>query len=725
MQRRYRLNRLGNPEINLLAVGTDEDIRATLDSIRNRYYAKDPSPDPDYHSFSTEENEYVVSVRTLFMKPEISERAIVILSTEDSRDSQVWRRYRSEEAGLNRELQAIIAQLRAIRDSAEKPLELYRNQSYRSLYKAYDDIRQRKGAALERAIQASLSFDRQSLESLQERKKEMESAVEETEANIQSLQEEFEAARQSPEASPPPGTGDEEETESNNDDIVDRSIDRESQLQGLRRRIEEEKKAREALEKRIPAIESQLTEFFPRSSRVADAYLHLPDALLYDRAVMEFVYDPTAYMSYVGSIRNREDRQKKWNALRLWIQTACSETTSCGGIYLPFVAGNGQLIRPRYALEEVMWQFDTMPSDDLSRRALFENTAAFTRIFSDRGELDQSLRKERHRLVDMAVAVGLRLLLVALLISLFFVKRIKAIIASAERVGAGDLSTVFHYPGNDELGNLAGTLNKMTQDLRHRESMIQELSAAEQIQNQLLPAGLPERFAGALDFGSFYRASSGVGGDYFDFIEMDESRLAFCIADVTGHGPGPAMIMAMMRSHLHTLIQQGVDDPGKLLRQLNGRLYQETPAHVFITMFLAIFNRSTNTVKYGSAGHNRGYVYRKSTANVETLSSGGLPLGLEDEETFDSVLESHSVQLNNGDLLFQYTDGINEAVNVAGVQFGTDRIERILKAAGTRKPETIMASMVTNLERFTERKVMKEGATELSDDIAMILIRRR
>ncbi|MCB1168451.1 MAG: SpoIIE family protein phosphatase, partial [Leptospiraceae bacterium] len=88
------------------------------------------------------------------------------------------------------------------------------------------------------------------------------------------------------------------------------------------------------------------------------------------------------------------------------------------------------------------------------------------------------------------------------------------------------------------------------------------------------------------------------------------------------------------------------------------------------------------------------------------------------------VLELHKVTLEKGDLFFQYTDGINEAANAAGDQFGTGRIEKILKASGKKKPETIMTSMTSNLEAFTGRKVMKDGPTELSDDIAMIAFRR-
>ena len=167
-----------------------------------------------------------------------------------------------------------------------------------------------------------------------------------------------------------------------------------------------------------------------------------------------------------------------------------------------------------------------------------------------------------------------------------------------------------------------------------------------------------------------------------------------------------------------------MSEPGRILRDLNTSVYAETPSHVFITMLLGVYDRETNRLEYSSAGHNRGLVYRYEKDTVEVLQGGGLPLGLEEDDVFSSILEEHKTDLNKGDLFFQYTDGINEATNNDGDQFGTRRIERILQAAGKKKPETIMSSMVTNLETFTEKKVMKDGPTELSDDIAMIAFRR-
>ncbi|MCB1169107.1 MAG: SpoIIE family protein phosphatase [Leptospiraceae bacterium] len=725
LQRRNRLNRLGNPEINLLQPGTNQEIRATLDSVRNAYYSKKPATDIHHHTYSTEENEYLISTRTLFMKPEISERARIILSTGDAADSQIWARYLGAEEKINQRLKGIIEQLRAIRnaDGSEKPYALLRNTDFQTLYREYENVRNEKQTALEEAMMASTALDRQTLEGLEEKKADTAEAIEQSQKRMKELQSKIQSLKEKRANAPEAQAQTEESNGSENSGNAEAEAEADPLLE-LEQQLEDEARNLQALKQRLPQIETQIKEFFPRSRRIGDAYWHLSDAMLMDDAIMEFVYDPTTYFSYEGSRLNRDTRQKKWEAMRSWIRTACAEVSSCGNVYLPYLAGNGQWVRPRRVLEDIMWKYDTMPSTELAQNALFENTAAFTRIFSDRSGIDRALLSERHRLLDMALSIGLRMVLVALLISLFFVRRIKNIIGGVEQVGAGNLKTVFHYPGNDELGTLASTLNQMTRDLRHRQSMIQEISAAEQIQNQLLPSELPANFTDYLGFGFLYRASSGVGGDYFDFIEIDERRLAFCIADVTGHGPGPAMIMAMMRSHLHSLIQLGKSSPGEILQSLNDRLYSETPSHVFITMLLGVYDKESHQIHYGSAGHNRGLMFRYEGETVETLPAGGLPLGLEDRETFSMVLEVHSTTLNPGDMFFQYTDGINEATNASGTQFGTTRIEKILAATGKKKTDTVLRSMVSNLESFTGKKVMKDGPTELADDIAMIVFRR-
>ncbi len=686
-ERRYRLYRLNSRDINLLRVGTDPQLIASLDSVREPFYERRPLPAAIESEYSVNDKTYLISSRTLFMKPAISERARKI--RQAIQDSLIWKRYVEHDASIARRLKPIIEELSALRDVQEEG-DLSGEQVERlgQLYRDYEGLRKEREEAIEEALHWASAYDETSLEDLQ-------ADLKRTETEIAQMQKRLEATK---------------------------NLGRELTEQEIVQQSEEQNLLNE-LKRQLPLKKQRIAEYYPQSAILADAFRSLRDAMLLDRAVLRFDYDTTVYLSYTGSATNRRLEQKRWSDLRAWIRASCSELYSCGGVSLAFIKGVGEFVRPRRALERIMWDLDSQPVDQLAHRALFENTAAFTRIFSDRSVIDAELAQERHRLLDMALSIGLRLMLIALLASLLFVRSIQRIIFGAQKVGAGDLDVKFHYRGNDELGSLVHALNNMTAGLRHREKMLAELSAAEQIQRQLLPEKTPVTMDGWLSFGQFYRPSSGVGGDYYDFIEMDENRMAFCIADVTGHGPGPAMIMAMMRGHLHSLVKRETS-LRPIMEQLNDRLYRETPADLFITVFLGIYDRRTGSIDYASAGHNRALVYRYRSETVEELSGGGLPLGMEETELFGEILKTGSVHLETGDLFFQFTDGVNEAANAEYELFGNERLKECLQRFGRKRPQRILEYIAQSVEQFARRKVLSEGPTELDDDIAMIAFRR-
>jgi serine phosphatase RsbU (regulator of sigma subunit) len=692
VERRYRLYRLSSRDINLLRVGTDPDLIASLDAVRNAYYARRPVITSVEKEYVSQGRHYTILARTLFMKPAISERARKIV--EAMKDSVMWRRYVDTDRDIANRLKPVITEMARIRDiqadrSRDKSSSTEEVSRLAELYQQYDRIQSEREKALQKAILWASAYDGISLADLENDLKRTEAAILETEKRINARTEESEKNQ-------PP----EEQAAL----AEDRAL-----LAELKRQV--------LLKKKL------IAEYYPESAAVADAFRAIRDVILLDKAVMHFDYDTTAYISYTGSAANRNLEQSRWSALRRWIRLNCSELNSCGGISLQFISGTGEFVRPRRVLERIMWDLDAKPVDELAGQALFENTAAFTRIFSDQSAVDAELSKERHRLLDMALSIGLRLMLIALLVSLFFVQSIKRIISGAERIGAGDLNVRFEYRGSDELGSLVSALNRMTVGLRQREKMLAELSAAEQIQRQLLPERTPENMEGYLNFGQFYRPSSGVGGDYYDFMELDNDRMAFCIADVTGHGPGPAMIMAMMRAHLHSLVRTE-SSLKRIMEKLNDRVYTETPADVFITVHLGVYSRSTGDLEYASAGHNRGLVFRYQSETVEEIPGGGLPLGLEETELFMQILKPGKIHLERGDLFFQYTDGVNEASNASYELFGIDRLKECIRLAGKKRPELILEYIARQVEKFSGRRVFASGPTELDDDIAMIAFRR-
>lgn len=629
-EQRYRLSRLTQNEINMLRVGSDAAIRDTLTPVRFAFYNKKPSLIPHLQELSMDDHVYLVSVRTLFMNPQITERAGVILKELDGPDEDLWFRYITREKHTNMDLSSIIDQLKTLYEqratqNADELLPLYRSKDFQDLYSEYGTV------------------------------------------------------------------------------LTERDEIRNELLKMMRREHKEDFVA-------------------------PDAFARLRDAILMDKVLIRYVYEPDAHKSYLGSEQNRVIMQRRMDGLREWIRTGCSDNTYyCNKMSRYFITGSGEFAVPREEMERIMWEVDLTPLDELAVHALYDNTAAFTRVFYDRSGIDTDLLKERDRLVDMALSVALRMLFVALLVSLFFVRTIKEIIFGAEQIGAGNLDVKFRYRGSDELGTLVQSLNHMTNGLRHREKMIEELSAAEQIQKQLLPESMPSSLEGDLSFGNLYRPSSGVGGDYYDYIEIRPGVMGFCIADVTGHGPGPAMVMAMMRSHLHSLINEGISDPKDIMLKINARVYKETPPATFITMLFGIYDQSTKELRYCSAGHNKSLLYRYKDERVEELEGGGLPVGMEENEIFGDLLRLHRVLLGKGDLFIQYTDGLNEAMNDQKEQFGKGHIINIIQEMGKTKSSAIVKKLAVEVENFTGKRVIsgtEGGPTELEDDIAIIAFRR-
>jgi serine phosphatase RsbU (regulator of sigma subunit) len=304
------------------------------------------------------------------------------------------------------------------------------------------------------------------------------------------------------------------------------------------------------------------------------------------------------------------------------------------------------------------------------------------------------------------------------------VRAIQNISAKAELVGKGNLNVSFEYQSKDELGKLTASLNSMVQDLREREMMRRELTAAEEIQKRLLPAVMPDNMNGFVSFGTFYKAMSGVGGDYYDFIKTGSDEFLFCIADVSNHGVGPAMIMSLLSSELKTILRKGLKDPRQICLELNQKFIHETPDHMFITLFLGTYDKTSGRLQLCSSGHNPSFIYRAGNQQVEIIKLKGFPIGVAGSEHYASVLKMKTLELGINDIFFQYTDGLNESMNKKSSQFGMKRIANFLYKNHTLQPDALVQKLARTVEVFSQRKIFCEGPSELHDDIALIAFKR-
>jgi sigma-B regulation protein RsbU (phosphoserine phosphatase) len=243
------------------------------------------------------------------------------------------------------------------------------------------------------------------------------------------------------------------------------------------------------------------------------------------------------------------------------------------------------------------------------------------------------------------------------------------------------------------------------------EEIDREMKAVAAIQRSLLPAKLPD--VPTLQLAATYETAKRAGGDYYDFIPLGQGLLGILIADVSGHGTPAAVMMAVMHSIVHNYPNDPAP-PSEMLSFLNKKLL----AHyvgvngTFVTAFYGIYDPKTRQITYSSAGHNPPRMRRCGNQTVFALDGAQqLPLGVLENPNFVSRTE----QLQQGDQIIFYTDGITEAASPDGELFGTERLDKVLAACGA-EPVEIVARVLKHLDVHT-------GGTPARDDRTLVVAR--
>ncbi len=202
----------------------------------------------------------------------------------------------------------------------------------------------------------------------------------------------------------------------------------------------------------------------------------------------------------------------------------------------------------------------------------------------------------------------------------------------------------------------------------------QELADARTVQASLIPAATP-RFQG-WEFATFWKPAHAVGGDYYDFITVTGSgaaaRQGMVIADVSDKGMGAALLMAVARSVVRASVLASCA-PAQCIAQANRLISADAPAGMFVTLCYALLD-STGDLYYVNAGHNPPIVYHSGSREFALLERTGIALGVDDTHKYTE----YKVHLDTGDFLVLYTDGVTDAANAQGQEFGEDNLQRIL-----------------------------------------------
>lgn len=236
-----------------------------------------------------------------------------------------------------------------------------------------------------------------------------------------------------------------------------------------------------------------------------------------------------------------------------------------------------------------------------------------------------------------------------------------------------------------------------------------DLELAQKVQLALLPQHAPT--IPGLELAIFSRPAQIVGGDYFDFFHFADGTHGLAIADVAGHGMSASLLMASLQTALRTLVPT-TNSPVEVLRHLNRFFVHNVHFTTFVTLFLACFDPSTQTLTYGNAGHNPPLLYCRQANNADPitwLQPTGAAIGLIEE----FQITTETVRLGQGDILLLYTDGITEAMNVAEDQFGGERLADLVRREAGLPAKELVQAVRQQVQAFT-------GDQPLADDTTIV-----
>ena len=256
------------------------------------------------------------------------------------------------------------------------------------------------------------------------------------------------------------------------------------------------------------------------------------------------------------------------------------------------------------------------------------------------------------------------------------------------------------------------TQRRLEQEMREREHLEQELRVARRIQQASLPMEVPTLEGWQIS--PYYQPAREVGGDFYDFFELEDGRVGVVVGDATGKGVSAALVAAATSSMVRAVAQAlGSSSPGEVLAQVNETLVARIPSNMFVTCFYAVLDPESAGLRYANAGHDLPYLRGRSSDDAEELSARGMPLGLLPEMSY----EEKETVLDAGDSVLFYSDGLVEAHDPQRHQmFGFPRLRALV--AGHAEKRSFVTLLIAELYSFTGEEWEQE------DDITLLTLRR-
>ena len=247
------------------------------------------------------------------------------------------------------------------------------------------------------------------------------------------------------------------------------------------------------------------------------------------------------------------------------------------------------------------------------------------------------------------------------------------------------------------------------------ESLKNDLTTARDIQQYILPRVFPPfpEYNDKVDIFASMEAAKDIGGDFYDFFRIDDDHIALVIADVCGKGIPAALFMAVSRTIIRSKGMTGCS-ASTCLEESNHMLAAYSVDNMFVTVFYAIYNLKTGLVCYSNAGHNAPHLLRRDGTVSELPLSKNTIVG-----AFDGLeFQQDQLQLEQGDTLVMFTDGVTEATDAEFKEFGTERLDSILRQNADASCQQIVEAVRAGIKDFV-------GEAEQSDDITMLVVKRK
>lgn len=358
------------------------------------------------------------------------------------------------------------------------------------------------------------------------------------------------------------------------------------------------------------------------------------------------------------------------------------------------------------------------PIDQLYARLATVNSAQLTASLTDWASV----------LLQLLWVLGILFLIIqgsAVVMGSLLVKSITSAVhelfEGTERVRQGDFAHRIRIESRDQLGELAGSFNRMSESIEHlllvqreKQRLDDELRIAREIQKSLLPVQ-PPRTPG-LDIADLCEPAREVGGDYYDFFELGPRLLGVMIADVSGKGTSAALYMAELKGIMLAL-SRSERSPRAVLTRVNRLLADHLDNRSFITMTYAVVDLDAGVMTLARAGHTP--TIHVSNGESCIIAPGGMVLGLRlpgADLLFEQVLEEQHIPIAPGDVVVLYTDGVTEAMDRDGDLFGDDRLARVIASQSALGAAGIRERVLRDVQAFV-------GDAEPHDDMTMVILK--